>query len=300
MSVKRLGKGLEALIRPQDEIKEDSKKKNKDSVLGVSAIPIKDIKPNPNQPRRDFNQDAIEELVHSIKAKGVVTPITVRKKDLYYEIIAGERRWRASKKAKKRTIPAYVLNVKRDSEILELSLIENIQRQDLNPLEEANAFAVLNTEFGMSHQKIAEAVGKKRTTISNSLRLLKLPPDIRRSLRKNEISSGHARAILQCKTTKQMNALWKRITQNNLSVRSAEKSLTKSKKHPFRKKVSALNKSADFRIIENELIETLGTKVKLKSSKIGGVIEISYFSDDDLERIIDLINTIKRVSFEGR
>ena len=243
MSVKRLGKGLEALIRPQDEIKEDSKKKTKDSALGVSAIPVKDIKPNPNQPRRDFNQDAIEELVHSIKAKGIVTPITVRKKDSQYEIIAGERRWRASKKAKKRTIPAYVLNVKSDSEILELSLIENIQRQDLNPLEEANAFAVLNTEFGMSHQKIAKAVGKKRTTISNSLRLLKLPPDIKKSLRENEISSGHARAILQCKTIKQMNALWKKIIQNNLSVRSAEESFKQSKKHTFRNKVLAVNKS---------------------------------------------------------
>ena len=293
MSVKRLGKGLEALIRPQDEIKKDIKKKTKDSVLGVSAIPIKDIKPNPNQPRRDFNQDAIKELVHSINAKGVVTPITVRKKDLYYEIIAGERRWRASKKAKKRTIPAYVLNVRKDSEILELSLIENMQRQDLNPLEEANAFAVLNTEFGMSHQKIAEAVGKKRTTISNSLRLLKLPPDIRKSLRENEISSGHARAILQCKTIKQMNALWRKIIQNNLSVRSAEESLKQSKKHRPRKKVLAVNESADYRIIENGLIETLGTKVKLKSSKTGGVIEISYFSEDDLERIIDLISTIK-------
>ena len=293
MSVKRLGKGLEALIRPQDEIKKDNKEKTKDSGPGVNAIPIKDIKPNPNQPRRDFNQDAIKELINSIKAKGVVTPITVRKKDLHYEIIAGERRWRASKKAKKRTIPAYVLNVKRDSEILELALIENIQRQDLNPLEEANAFAVLSSEFGMSHQKIAEAVGKKRTTISNSLRLLKLPPDIRKSLRKNEISSGHARAILQCKTIKQMNALWRKITQNNLSVRSAEETFKQSKKQSLRKKVLAVNKSSDYRTIENELIEILGTKVKLKSSKTGGIIKISYFSKDDLERIIDLISTIK-------
>ena len=267
MSVKRLGKGLEALIRPQDEIKKDNKENTKDPSLGVNAIAIKDIKPNPNQPRRDFDQDAIKELMHSIKAKGVVTPITVRKKDSQYEIIAGERRWRASKKAKKRTIPAYVLNVKNDSEILEISLIENIQRQDLNPLEEANAYAVLNSEFGMSHQKIAEAVGKKRTTISNSLRLLKLPPDIKKSLRENEISSGHARAILQCKTIKQMNALWRKIVQNDLSVRSAEELFKQSKKHTSRNKVSAVNKSADFRIIENELIETLGTKVKLKSSK---------------------------------
>jgi len=145
----------------------------------------------------------------------------------------------------------------------------------------------------MSHQKIAEAVGKKRTTISNSLRLLKLPPDIRKSLRKNEISSGHARAILQCKTIKQMNALWRKITQNNLSVRSAEETFKQSKKHSLRKKVLAVNKSADYKLIEDELIETLGTKVKLKSSKTGGVIEISYFSKDDLERIIDLIIKIK-------
>ncbi len=292
MSVKRLGKGLEALIRPEKESKRKIIKKDVSLKTGVTKINIKDITPNPSQPRRDFNQSALDDLTASIREKGVITPITVRQKDENYEIIAGERRWRASKKCRKKTIPAYVINVKNDAEMMEVALIENIQRENLNPLEESDAYALLNSKYAMSHESIAKAVGKKRATISNALRLLKLPLDIRKSLRLGEISAGHARAILQAKTDAKMIHIWKKVINQNLSVRNVEM-LSKPSKTLPKKKINQRNTlSPQVRSLENKLIEILGTKVKLKPSKNGGFIEISYFSDDDLERLIDLMNTI--------
>ena len=214
MSTNRLGKGLGALIR-SNEIKE-KKTKNEDikgERSAISNILLKHVKPNPNQPRRYFDNNALEELILSIQEKGVITPITVREIKEGYEIIAGERRWRASKKANKSHIPAYVIGVKNDSEIMEISLIENIQREDLNPIEEAEAYLVLSNKYGLSHKEIAQKVGKKRVTVSNSMRLLKLPPEIRKSLRDGHISQGHARAILQAKTNLKMHNLWKKILE---------------------------------------------------------------------------------------
>ena len=291
MSENRLGKGLEALIRPEEK-KEKVEKSSTSVKPGVTEILLKDVYPNPNQPRKDFDQSALEELAMSIREKGVITPITVRDTDSGYELIAGERRWRASKKLRKKRIPAYIIKVKDDADILEISLIENIQREDLNALEEAEAYAVLNSKFGMSHESIAKAVGKKRVTISNSLRLLKLPPEVRRSLRKGDISAGHCRAILQGKTIPKMIRLWNTIIEKDLSVRAAESLIKKTSQVQKKKKVSIKAKSAHISAIENELIEILGTKVRLRPSKEGGSIEISYFSDDDLERIIDLLNKI--------
>ena len=289
MSVNRLGKGLEALIRPEKEQKKKRIKKASFNKTGVTKIDIKDIVPNPNQPRRDFNQTTLDDLTASIKEKGVITPITVREKKGVYEIIAGERRWRASKKCRKKNIPAYVINVKNDAEAMEVALIENIQRDDLNALEESDAYNLLNTKYSMSHETIAKAVGKKRATISNSLRLLKLPLDIRKSLRLGEISAGHARAILQAKTNAKMISIWKKVINQNLSVRSVEGLLkTSTKKKINQKNISSPQVSS----LENKLIEMLGTKVKIKPAKDGGRIEISYFSDDDLERLLDLIGSI--------
>jgi len=289
VSVNRLGKGLEALIRPEKEQKKKRIKKASFNKTGVTKIDIKDIVPNPNQPRRDFNQTTLDDLMASIKEKGVITPITVREKKGVYEIIAGERRWRASKKCRKKNIPAYVINVKNDAEAMEVALIENIQRDDLNALEESDAYNLLNTKYSMSHETIAKAVGKKRATISNSLRLLKLPLDIRKSLRLGEISAGHARAILQAKTNAKMISIWKKVINQNLSVRSVEGLLKTSTK----KKINQKNISSPQVIsLENKLIEILGTKVKIKPAKDGGRIEISYFSDDDLERLLDLIGSI--------
>ena len=284
-----MGKGLGALIRPEKESKKKPSKKSIDKP-GVMEVRVKDIHPNPNQPRREFDQNALEELANSIKLKGVVTPVTVRATERGYELIAGERRWRASKISRKQKIPAYVINVKNDAEIMEIALIENVQREDLNPLEESEAYAVLNSKFGMSHNEIAMAVGKKRVTISNSLRLLKLPTEIRRSLRKGIISAGHARAILQGKTLSQMMNAWKKIIDNGLSVRDAEALFKRST--AIKKNKTVRSFSPQVKAIEDQLIEILGTKVKLKAGKDGGSIEISYYSNDDLDRIIDLIETV--------
>ena len=285
MSSKRLGRGIEALIN--SELNDKSKKPNSP---GVSYINLSDIKPNPDQPRRDFNNTSLDELSKSIKEKGVITPITVRESNKGYEIIAGERRWRAAKKVKLKSIPAYVLNIGDEAEMMEVALIENIQREDLNPIEEAEGYAVLNSKYSLSHDSIAKTIGKKRTTISNALRLLKLPPEIRKSIRSGEITAGHGRAILQKKSIAAMKNLWKKIVNEALSVRAAE-SLVKPK--PKKKKIkSVIVPKASIRAIENQLIEIFGTKVKLKPAQIGGSIEIIYFSDDDLERIIDLIQSL--------
>lgn len=285
MSSKRLGRGIEALIN--SELNDKSKKPNSP---GVSYINLSDIKPNPDQPRRDFNNTSLDELSKSIREKGVITPITVRESNKGYEIIAGERRWRAAKKAKLKSIPAYILNIGDEAEMMEVALIENIQREDLNPIEEAEGYAVLNSKYSLSHDGIAKTIGKKRTTISNALRLLKLPPEIRKSIRSGEITAGHGRAILQKKSIAAMKNLWKKIVNESLSVRAAE-SLVKPK--PKKKKIkSVIVPKAPIRAIENQLIEIFGTKVKLKPAQIGGSIEIIYFSDDDLERIIDLLQSL--------
>ena len=285
MSSKRLGRGINALI--------DSKanhKTNKASAPGVSYINVKDIKPNPNQPRHDFNNKSLNELSNSIKEKGLITPITIRELDKGYEIVAGERRWRASKLAKLKSIPAYVLNINSDAEMMEVALIENIQREDLNPIEEAEGYAVLNSKYNLSHDDIAKTIGKKRTTVSNALRLLNLPPEIRKSIRTRQITAGHGRAILLKKSISAMKAIWKKIINESLSVRSAEKLVKPKIKNKKINKI--IIPKGPVRAIENQLIEIFGTKVKLRPAQIGGSIEIVYFSDDDLERIIDLLQSL--------
>ncbi len=282
MSSKSLGRGIEALI--------SSKVENKTNDTGVSYVKVSDIRPNPNQPRRNFDSKALDELSNSIKEKGVITPITIRQLDKGYEVIAGERRWRAAKKAKLKSIPAYVLNIDSEAEMMEVALIENIQRENLNAIEEAEGYAVLNIKYHLSHEQIAKTIGKKRATISNALRLLKLPAEIRKSIRDGVISAGHGRAILQKKTIASMKRLWAKIINESLSVRTAEKLVKPNRRQ---KKIKNIDThKPPLRAIENELIEILGTKVKLKPAQIGGSIEIIYFSDDDLERIIDLLQSI--------
>ena len=283
MSSKRLGKGIEALI--------NSNKLNRtNSIDTVKKIILSKIKPNPNQPRHNFNHDALNELTKSIKEKGVITPITLRKTVDGYEIIAGERRWRAAKEARLKSIPAHIVNIKNNAEMMELALIENVQREDLNPIEEAEGYAILNSEYKMSHEDIAKSIGKKRVTISNSLRLLRLPIEIRKSIKGGYISAGHGRALLQLKTDKLIKSIFKKIIDESLSVRQVEAIV--KKKSPNNKKKKIVLKEASYRAIENQLIEILGTKVKLKPSRIGGSIEIVYFSNEDLERIIDLVKSI--------
>ncbi|NOZ04251.1 MAG: ParB/RepB/Spo0J family partition protein [FCB group bacterium] len=287
MSDKRLGRGLEALIRPREEMPPATRQ-------GAATIPIKDIKPNPHQPRQQFDEVALEELAASIREKGVLTPITVRIEDDQYILVAGERRLRAALMAGLRDIPAYIVEVSDEAEMMEMSLIENIQRENLNPIEEAEAYAFLNSKFDLPHEKIAQAVGKKRVTVANALRLLTLPMEIRNSIREGSISAGHGRAILMMKTTAAKYKLWKQIVQNGMSVRAAEAyAKSKASPKPAPKKKSA-EKVVDQQVkaLEDELISILGTKVKIFPQQKGGRIEVSYFSEDDLERIIDLLRSI--------
>ena len=298
MSTNRLGKGLEALIRSKEEQFNEKNNDGENSSSKISEIDLKNIFTNPNQPRKIFKESSIEYLKESISSKGVLSPITVREVGKKFEVVAGERRFRASKALGKKTIPAYIIKVKSDSDMLELALIENIQRENLNPIEEAKAYETLSLKFEMSHSKIATSVGKSRVYVTNMIRLLKLPDKILQSLIKNEITSGHARAILQLKMPNLMLRLWKRILADSLSVRASETlvkefvfetSTTKHKlKPPNRKKIKK-----DYHL-ENDLIEIFGTKVRLKKLKKGGTIEISYFSSDDLTRILDLLESIKK------
>ena len=279
MSNNRLGKGLEALIRPIENV----------SIVGTLKINITDIFPNPHQPRQQFNEDTLQELVASIKEKGILTPITVKDDSGSYILIAGERRLRAAKLAGLKEIPAYIIEVENDAEMMEMALIENIQRENLNPIEEAEAYAVLNSKYGLSQDTVAKSVGKKRVTVTNSLRLLNLPSEIKESIKTGEISAGHGRAILMMKTTQAMVELWQQIVKKNLSVRGAEnlaKSIISQKSE-----VSIRKKEIDPKIkhLENELISILGTKVKLIYHKGSGEIIVSYFSDDDFERIFSLL-----------
>ena len=287
MATKRLGKGINALIRPPS--------KQATSPAGVTNLPISKIKTNPHQPRKKFDKKSLVELASSIKEKGVITPITVKTDGNGYILIAGERRLRASKLIKKREIPGYIIELTNDSEMMEVALIENIQRENLNSIEESEAFAVLQGKFDLSQSKIALAVGKSRSTITNALRLLQLPIQVKKSISDNRISAGHGRAILAMKTESRMLTLWKMIIEQNLSVRAAEAQVKdKTKKISKKHKTKIKPKDASLRKLEDELIAIFGTKVQLNhKGKKGGMIIVDYFSDDDLERLLDLIRTIE-------
>ena len=287
MSNKRLGKGLEALIRPRSDEKIPESH-------GVDKISIRSIKPNPYQPRQKFDETSLEELTASIKEKGILTPITVQKVGNQFILIAGERRLRASKKAGLKKIPVYIIDVANDAEMVEMALIENIQRENLNPIEEAEAYIYLNNRFKFSQEKIAKSVGKKRVTISNSLRLLTLPREIKESIRNGRLSAGHGRAILMMKTHNSMIGLWKKIIKGKMSVRAAEDwSKEKTLKKLELKKKVIRKVSPQIKRLEDELISILGTKVRIIYKKGSGSIEVSYFSDDDLERITEMIRSLE-------
>lgn len=274
-----MGKGIEALIIPREEV----------SSPGTLKLNINNISPNPHQPRQQFDEEALQELVASIKEKGILTPITVCEDAGNYILIAGERRLRAARLAGLKEIPVYIIEVENDAEMMEMALIENIQRENLNPIEEAEAFAVLNSKYDLSQKAVAKSVGKKRVTITNSLRLLNLPSDIKESIKMGDISAGHGRAILMMKTTQAQVKLWQQIINKNLSVRGAE---TLAKFYTNHKaEISQRKKEIDPRIkhLEDELISALGTKVKLTYHKGSGKIIVNYFSDDDFERIFSLL-----------
>tara|TARA_A100001037_G_scaffold216132_1_gene194035 strand:- start:1522 stop:2412 length:891 start_codon:yes stop_codon:yes gene_type:complete len=289
----RLGKGIGALI--QDKLNDESSDKI------IKNILIDDIKMNPFQPRIKFDDNKINKLAKSIKEKGLITPISVRNIKNSYQLIAGERRLRASKVAGLKDIPAYVLNIETDLEMMELALIENLQREDLDIFEEAQAYKTMIEKHSFSHEEIGKIVGKSRTNISNTLRLLKLPKEIMESVRNNEITPGHARALLGIKNSSKIKEVWKRILEREESVRSTEEFISYINKNKvenknsnskiIRSKENFFN-SDNFKVFENELIEIMGTKVIISKKNKTGKVEISFFSDDDFNRLIEIFRRI--------
>ena len=292
-----LGKGLDVLfggssasIEPETAANvTELNPKIEESIL---YLPVDNIKTNPFQPRQLFDEAEMKELSESIRQKGVIQAITVRKTDDgSYELITGERRLRASKLAGLEKIPAYVMDVNSKEDLLEIALVENIQRKDLNAIEVAEGYQRLIEECRLTQEQVSEKVGKSRSAVTNYLRMLKLPDEIKESLRKGEITEGHARAILTAESEVDQYLLWKRILGENLSVRKSEELTKKLKKQPKHKKIYEItdqNKAA-INFLEEKFREHFGTKVRLNpTSPNKGQIIIEYFTAEDLERIIDL------------
>jgi ParB family chromosome partitioning protein len=280
---RRLGKGLAALIPDYSEPQNLP-------VERFGEIPVDQIEPNPYQPREEFDPHALEELKRSISEKGVVQPITVRKKDGGYQLVAGERRLRAVKELGYAQIPAYIIRVESDDEMLELALIENIQREDLNPIDVARAYERLINECHLTQEEVAQKVGKDRSTVTNFLRLLKLPVEIQESLRKKELSMGHARALLSVEDRDLQLKLWKKVVRQNLSVRRIEqivRSLQEGKTGETRPRQP--KRTPQIIHVEDKFREVFGTQVRIYPKKEGGKIEIEYYSDADLERIYNIL-----------
>lgn len=291
-SKKGLGKGLDSLIPTIDaeelSIKPAKKNNNIEKSDGVFTVKINSVEPNRNQPRKTFNEDALTELSESIKQYGIIQPIVVQKKYDYYEIIAGERRWRAAKQAGLKEVPVIIKDYS-EQETVEIALIENIQREELNPIEEALAYKRLLTEFNLKQDQVAERVSKSRTAVTNSMRLLKLTDEVQQMVIEDLISSGHARALLPIEDNDLQIQLATRIMDEKLSVRETEK-LVKSilNKKPEKKKEKVENAFV-YEEIENKIKEIVGTKVKVNHKPNGkGKIEIEYYSDKELERLLDL------------
>lgn len=308
-AIKRgLGKGLESLLSStmtsarQDAAAVVSSGMGNTSVnkspfisgKSIVSVRVEDVIPNPNQPRQKFNEKSLHEMAQSIKDHGVAQPILVRKRGDQYELVAGERRLRASKIAGQPTIPAIIKEMS-DEESIELSIIENIQREDLNAVDEAEAYAMLMKKFNFSQEEVAGKVGKARSSIANALRLNDLATEIKESLRNNEISAGHARAILAAVGSEQQTLLWKKVLKEKLSVREAEKFASKKLKEPasvdLKKEQLGESGSKSSALIEVErtLSSHFSTKVSLQGSEQKGKIEINYFSREDLDRVYELL-----------
>ena len=302
MAVKKkgLGKGLDSLI-PEKSNKPLAKepaeeKRESESGSGIQMMKINMVEPNRDQPRKKFDEDAILELADSIKQFGVLQPLLVRKNKDYYEIIAGERRWRAAKQAGVKEVPVIVKEYT-EQEIVEIGLIENIQRENLNPIEEAFAYKRLLTEFHLKQDEVAERVSKSRTAVTNSMRLLKLDERVQQMVIDDMITTGHARALLGIEDAEKQFATAQKIFDENLSVRETEKLVKKiqnNKDIPVeKKKVSDPAMEAIYHDLEEKMKSILGTKVAInKKDDQKGKIEIEYYSMDELDRIIDLIRTI--------
>jgi ParB family transcriptional regulator, chromosome partitioning protein len=297
-----LGKGLSALIRPAQQAERPSVSvPEKEIVLEekgeITHIEVAKIRPNPYQPRADFDSEALDELKRSIQQKGIIQPVTVRRTKVgTYELISGERRIRASMEIGLKKIPAYIIEVKSDEEMLELALIENLQREHLNPVEIAISYQRLMQDVGLSPEDIAKKVSKDRTTVVNFLRLLKLPDKIQQSLRKNQLTVGHARALVSIPDESTQLRLFEKIIKKDLNVRQVEK-LVKVVGKKSDKKQRPFSKSSEDAIssITEKIQQVLATKVKVNIQDGGrGEIIIEFYSQDDLGRLFDLLSTIEQ------
>lgn len=284
-----LGKGLDTMIPP---VKNEKKSEKGDPAKGPETlVNITKVEPNREQPRKNFDEDALLELSESIKQYGLLQPILVQDRKDYYEIIAGERRWRAAKLAGLKQVPVIIKNLT-DQEIVEISLIENIQRENLNPIEEAQAYKRLLNEFHLKQDEVAERVSKSRTAVTNSMRLLKLSDDVQRMVIDEMITTGHARALLGVEDPAEQYNLAQRIFDEKLSVREVEKIVKNMGKPVKPKKEKVVDKSMQviYDDISEKLKTQLGTKVNIVPKKDGsGKIEIEFYSHDELDRILDLM-----------
>ena len=297
---KGLGKGLDSLIPDNNSMKSVTSEKTVESKedaaakSGVQVMKINEVEPNRDQPRKNFDEDALLELSDSIKQFGVLQPLLVRKRKDYYEIIAGERRWRAAKLAGVKEVPV-IEKEYTDQEILEIGLIENIQRENLNPIEEAIAYKRLLEEFNLKQDEVAERVSKSRTAVTNSMRLLKLSDKVQQMIIDDMISTGHARALLAIDDPELQYTLANKIFDEKLSVRETEK-LVKEIKNPKKpKEMKPVANSFIYQDLEEKMKSVFGTKVSIASKGKGkGKIEIEYYSDDELEHLFDMMMSIKR------
>ena len=301
MAVKKsgLGKGLDSLIPASAAKKQtvnhspEKRQKEEEKKEGESFVKISKVEPNREQPRKSFDEDALQELADSIKQFGILQPLIVKKKDDYYEIVAGERRWRAAKIAGLKEVPV-ILKEFNEQEIVEISLIENIQRENLNPIEEAVAFKRLMEDFSLKQDEIAERVSKSRTAVTNSMRLLKLDKRVQQMVVDEMISTGHARALLSLENDELQYTVAQKIFDEKLSVRETEK-LVKSILNPKKqKKILEEGEDLVYRNLEEKIKSIVGTKVLIqRKGKNKGKIEIEYYSMEELERLIELFESIK-------
>ena len=275
---KALGRGLGALIPTRAT-------EAPPPVAGLAEVPVDQISPNPYQPRKSFNEASIEELARSVREHGIVQPLVVtRVGDRKYRLIAGERRFRAAQRAGLNKVPVVIKEMTTDSDTLQIALIENIQREDLNPIEEANAYHQLHEEFGLTQEEISKQVGKERSTIANFLRLMKLPEGVKKLLASGQLSMGHARAILAVASPKKQEQLAQRVVKRNLNVRQTE--VLAAEKSP---KAAEPEKEKDVftRDAEDKLTRTLRSKVEIDRKRRGGVIHVRFGSEEELIRLVD-------------
>lgn len=281
MKRRSLGRGLDSLIP----------KKMETESTGYQMVSTDLLRPNPSQPRKQFEQGALEELAESMRENGVIQPLIVRKENDGFEIVAGERRWRAAKMAKLEKLPV-VIRTATDQDVAELTLIENIQREDLNPIEEAEAYQKLSESFGLTHDDIARKTGKNRSVITNRLRLLKLSQNAKEALVSGAITAGHARALLGASSPEEMDFLLGEVLKKDLTVRGTE-ALVKKKSRDAGPPAEPVSEEPEEDIFTRELTEELAgkfsTKVKISRNKTKGKIEIEYYSPEELERIVGML-----------